>query len=94
MAWPEGSAPSLPWCVYLMEEDAKLSADDRRWASLTRWRVELYHKQADAESEKKLEAALAAAFGGFDKSETWVESEGCMLTAYVFTEIEKEAIDG
>lgn len=87
VAWPVGSAPDLPWCVYLLDEDGKLAADDSRWCSLTRWRVELYTRQGDDESCPKLEAALAAAFGDYDKEETWVESESCVMTSYRFTEI-------
>jgi hypothetical protein len=87
VAWPVGSAPALPWCVYLIDEDGKLSADDSRWCSLTRWSVELYSKQGDEESAPKLEAALTAAFGDYSKEETWVESESCVMTSYLFTEI-------
>ena len=87
VAWPVGSAPALPWCVYLLDEDDKLSADDSRWCSLTRWIVELYTKQDDEESCAKLEGALSAAFGDYEKNETWVESESCVMTSYRFTEI-------
>ena len=87
IAWPESSAPALPWCVYLLEEDSKLNADNKRWYSYPRWRVELYHLQNDETSEKKLEEALTAAFGDYDKYETWLDSEACVMTAYEFNEI-------
>lgn len=89
LAWPLGSAPKLPWCVFSLYEDAKLDADGGRWVSYPRWSVELYHSQTDNESEAKLEAALAAAFGDYGKTETWVESESCVMAAYVFTDMER-----
>lgn len=89
IAWSTGSAPALPWCVYLLEEDSKLNADNSRWFSYPRWRVELYHLQNDETSEQKLEAALTEAFGDYDKYETWLESESCVLTAYEFNDIQQ-----
>lgn len=87
VAWAVGSAPPLPWCVYLLDEDNKLSADDTRWCDFTRWTVELYTKQDDETSAPALEEALRAAFGDYYKEEVWVESEACVLTSYSFTEI-------
>lgn len=87
VAWPVGSAPALPWCVYLVDEDNSLSADDTRYCALTRWRVELYTKQGDDSSAPALDKALIEAFGDYYKEETWVESEACVLTSYEFTEI-------
>ncbi|WP_288070772.1 hypothetical protein [Adlercreutzia caecimuris] len=86
-AWRQGSAPHLPWAVLLMEEDAHLTADGRRWASFPRMRVELYQESSDSELEGSLEAALAGRYGDYEKTEAWVDSEDCLMCSYEFTDI-------
>lgn len=87
LCFPTGSAPALPWCVYMLEEDTKLNADNIRWFANPRWRVELYHLQNDEECVEKLETALTNSFGDYYKEEDWLEDEACIVTAYEFTEI-------
>lgn len=94
MAWPVGSAPDLPWAVFYLEEDRKLNADNRRWATYGTWAVELYQRAADPEIEGKVEDALSEAFGDYSKEETWVESENCLMTVYRFTVIERNEQNG
>lgn len=89
LAWPLGSAPELPWCVFRLDEDAKLNADGARWASYPRWAVELYQRSSDAGTERKLEEAISASFGDYDKREAWVEGESCFMTTYTFTDFER-----
>lgn len=89
LAWPLGSAPPLPWCVFRLDDDAKLDADGGRWASYPRWAVELYLDPSDGETEGRVEAAIAAAFGDYRKTETWVGSEGCAMATYTFTDFER-----
>lgn len=88
-AFPVGSAPELPWCVYYLEEDNKLSADNARFASYPRYTVELYQAASDTDTEAKVEAAITATFGDYDKSEAWVESESCVMTTYTFSDFER-----
>lgn len=88
MAWPENSAPALPWCVYYVYEDEPQFADDKRYANHWKWCVELYQRQDDGVTEEKLDAAIADAFGPYTKSEEWVESEGCIQTIYLFDQIQ------
>lgn len=88
--YPVGSAPELPWCVYYLDEMDGYAADNRIIARRNNWIVEHYWKVYDENIEKALEDALEASFGAFRKTETWVESENCMETAYYFAEIEKE----
>lgn len=87
MAWPAGSAPKLPWCVFYLNEDETLYADDAPYADRAEWCVELYCKPDDADSAPKVERALREGFGNFTKSEAWVEDQGCLQTSYVFDEI-------
>lgn len=89
LAWPLDAAPPLPWCVYRLDEDAKLSADGGRHASFPRYAVELYQEASDEGTEAKVEAAIAAAFGDYDKTEAWVEGESCVMTTYAFTDFER-----
>lgn len=89
MAWLVDSAPALPWCVFYLYEDGKFSADDKRYYAHPTWAVELYQRQSDTETETALESAIHASFGDFNKTEVWVESEGCLQTTYTFTETEK-----
>ena len=89
MAWPVNSAPPLPWAVFYLDDDLKLNADNRRWASRGTCVVELYQKAADPALEGKVESAINEAFGDYDKTETWVDSEDCLMTIYRFTVIER-----
>lgn len=90
MAWPVGSAPSLPWCVFYEDGNNGFWADDRMIFQRHSWCVELYQRASDSESEAALEASLADAFGGYEKTEAWVEEDGCLQTTYTFAEFEKE----
>lgn len=94
MAWPVNAAPPLPWMVFRLDEDGKLNADNARWASHGRWVVELYQKHADSEIEGKVESAISEAFGDYDKTEIWVDSEDCLMTSYRFTVIERNDSNG
>lgn len=87
MAWPKGSAPRLPWAAFYLDSQSGAEADDSVYAPVMRWVVELYQKEPDEALEARLEGSLQAAFGPFDKSESWVEQEGCTQTAYRFTQI-------
>lgn len=89
MAWPVNSAPPLPWAVFYLDDDLKLNADNVRWVSRGVWVVELYQKAVDQEIEARVESAINEAFGDFDKTETWVDSEDCHMTIYRFTVIER-----
>ena len=89
MTWPANQAPDLPWCVFYLDEDDALNADNKRLLTIGHWTVELYQKAADSAVEKQVEDAIAQAFGDYRKSETWVDSEDCLMTAYGFTVIER-----
>lgn len=88
-AWPKGSAPELPWIVFYLDDDRASFADDWFWCGNGTWVAELYMETSSSEVEAKVEEAIGAAFGGFAKSEAWVESEGCAMTAYRFDVVER-----
>lgn len=87
MAWRQGTAPPMPWAVVLMEDDAHVAADNRRWASLPLMRVELYQESSDSGLEGSLEEALAERYGDYEKTEAWSSEESCLVCAYEFTDI-------
>lgn len=89
MAWPDGSAPELPWAVYTGDTDP-FCADDREIARTTRWTVELYERRRDAKLETELANAIRAAFGACARRESWVSSEQCLMVAFDFCEVEGE----
>lgn len=89
MAWREGTAPALPWAVYYLDESSSLFASNTRYANVNRWTVELYQKSSDLTLETQLETALDTNFGGYSKSEAWIDTENCVQTTYMFTEIER-----
>lgn len=88
MAWPVGSAPSLPWAVFYLDETEPVG-DNGGYAERQEWIVELYQRSRDAELEKGLEAALRGSFGAIAKSESWSSSESCLITEYYFTDFEE-----
>ena len=88
MAWPKGSAPELPWCVFYLDDAKALFADDDFRCRHGTWACELYQESASSETEEAVEKAIHDAFGGYDKAETWVESEDCLMTVYRFTVVE------
>lgn len=89
MAWTIGSAPELPWAVFYGERTI-LAADGDTYTINHRWTVELYEKHANGELERQLLDALRARFGAVQpSSETWIESENCLMTVYRFSEIER-----
>ncbi len=87
MAWREGQAPQLPWAVYYLDDQSGFNADNTTYVGKHRWCVELYQKAMDLELQEELEAAILAAFSPFEKYESWVESENCLMTTYYFTEL-------
>lgn len=91
MAFPIGSAPDLPWCVYYLDEMDGFAADNSLLAKRNNWVVEHYWRDYDEEKESALESAIESSFGAFKKTEVWVEDENCVQTTYYFAEIEKSS---
>lgn len=88
MAFPIGSAPALPWCVYYLDEMDGYAADNTLLAKRNRWVIEHYWKVHDDAIEASLEQAILDNFGAYTKTETWVDTENCVQTTYYFSEIE------
>lgn len=85
LAWPTGHAPALPWCVWLEDDHGEFYADDSNYAALPRIRVELYQSEHDESVTAKVRDALRV-LGPTSERTDWVESEGCEMTSFEFTE--------
>ena len=92
MAWPKGSAPPLPWCAFYLEETRGFCSDNELYAPRSTWVVELYQRSSDPEVEAALERSIASTFGPYDKTDAWIEDEGCIQTAYRFAQIENQEV--
>ena len=89
-AWPIGKAPSLPWFVYLLDEDGGLDADDDNYADVPRFRIELYEETRDSELEGSMEEAIREAFGPVSVIAEWIPDENARMVAYGFAYTPKE----
>ena len=89
VCWPVDGAPQLPWAVYTDEPDVT-GADDGNWAIGHRWTVSLYERESDSSLEQELFDALSARYGYVEPQQgTWLESEGCYVCSFRFSEIER-----
>jgi hypothetical protein len=84
MAYPLGEAPALPWWCYSEVSDGRLVADGENYAELPRFEVQFLQRERDPEARAAMESAIAA-IGPFRRSESWSESENCLITTYDFT---------
>lgn len=94
MAFPEGSAPDLPWCCFGLDSLSGFDADNTVFAKTKHWWIELYQRTSDETVESALETQIQNTFGPFNKTEVWIDSESVIQTTYTFTEIEKENNNG
>lgn len=64
-----------PYGVYLYVYDSKFYADGVLYYSTEHCQVEVYTDKKDPGLEQRIEAVLASAGIGYDKSESYIESE-------------------
>ena len=74
--------PSLPYLVYLFTNSDNVAADNRVYKKVNNYQVELYSKLKDIASEELIEDALDNADMFYDKSETYIDSEGLYQIVY------------
>lgn len=80
LAWPEGSAPPLPFICYLVVSSNNLFADGQVYLTVQRIHVELYTKVKDLDAESRVEDALREI--PWQKSETYLNTEKCYQILY------------
>ena len=76
------SPPSPPYMVYLFSYNTNFGADNKVYDAAKNFQVELYTKTKDLASEKLIEDALNGADVYWEKTETYIESEGLFQVLY------------
>lgn len=84
VAFPEGGAPPLPWFVYRRRKRGELHADDKNYATVPHYSVELLMRENDPQLRETFEEAIAS-MGPYTAYETWVPTEQCLMVTYDFT---------
>lgn len=81
-AWPVGSAPPLPWIVYLVDGTDNFGADNIVYKSINRIFIELYSEYKDETSESLIEGKLDSLGIYWEKEETYIDEERCYQITY------------
>ena len=76
------SPPTPPYMVYLFSYNTNFGADNKVYDAAKNFQVELYTKTKDLASEKLIEDALNGADVYWEKTETYIESEGLYQVLY------------
>ena len=76
------SPPSPPYVVYLFSYSSNFGADNKVYDAAKNFQVELYTKTKDLASEKLIEDALNGADVYWEKTETYIDSEGLYQVLY------------
>jgi len=74
--------PTLPYIVYLFSYSSNFGADNKVYAKNPNYQVELYTKIKDPASEKLVEDLFDANDIYWEKSETFINSEGLYQILY------------
>ena len=83
-AWPYGKRPALPWFTYKHLKQGEFFADNRNYAKLQRYDVDLYQGEADDAERDAFEEALSQV-GPYACIESWIPMENCWVTSYSVT---------
>ena len=76
------SPPSPPYIVYLFSYSSNFGADNKVYDAEKNFQVELYTKAKDLTSEALIEGIFDATEIYWDKTETYIESEGLYQVLY------------
>ena len=76
------SPPSPPYIVYLFSYSSNFSADNRVYSKQSNYQVELYTTKKDPVSEKLIEDLFDEHDIYWEKTETYIESEGLYQVLY------------
>lgn len=76
------SPPSPPYIVYLFSYSSNFGADNKVYSQADNYQVELYTTKKDPAKEKLVEDALDSADIYWEKTETYIESEGLYQVLY------------
>jgi len=76
------SPPTPPYIVYLFSYSSNFGADNRVYSKQSNYQVELYTTEKDPVSEKLIEDLFDEHDIYWEKSETYIESEGLYQVLY------------
>ena len=76
------SPPSPPYIVYLFSYSSNFGADNKVYDAEKNFQVELYTKTKDPTSEALIEGLFDANEIYWDKTETYIDSEGLYQVLY------------
>lgn len=76
------SPPSPPYVVYLFAYNTNFGADNKVYSGAKNFQVELYTKTKDPTSEALIEGLFDAHEIYWDKTETYIDSEGLYQVLY------------
>lgn len=76
------SPPSPPYIVYLFSYSSNLGADNKVIEKFNNYQVELYTKKKDTASEKLIEDLFNTNNIYWEKTETYIDSEGLYQVLY------------
>ena len=76
------SPPSSPYVVYLFAYNTNFGADNKVYSGAKNFQVELYTKTKDPTSEALIEGLFDAHEIYWDKTETYIDSEGLYQVLY------------
>lgn len=83
-AFPEDTAPELPFIVYIFPNEDGMGADNVNYLPVTSVQVELYTRLKDTAQEALVEAALTSNNIYYTKDSTYLEDEQAWMTVYSF----------
>lgn len=81
--WPIDEAPPLPFVCFYSDRDEVFAADNVVYFAQPRFRVELYTKYRDPETEALFEAAFRQAGLYYTKETGFLADELCQMTVFV-----------
>jgi len=76
------SPPSPPYIVYLFSHSSNFGADNKVHEAIKNYQVELYSKTKDPTSEALIEGLFDANDIYWEKTETYIDSEGLYQVLY------------
>lgn len=73
--WPEKSAPQLPYALFYFPQTNDEYAEDENFSNITALNIEIYTKNKDFATEKKVEDVLRGEGLAWTKTESYLDSE-------------------
>lgn len=83
--FPVGQAPALPYICYEVDDSRNVIGDNEVIKEILDVDIDLYSRKKDTTSEGLIEAALKTAKIPWNKTETYIESEDCIMVTYSIT---------